>query len=164
MARGIRQVELLRGSGVTADVKKYTAYAIRGVDHGLVDGAGFYGMLVGHLKGVVREFVKGIWPSANGPLVRQAYLFIADVDAGIEAGEVDIDPVWIFGDRIEKAAVLDDIGVDGIVEAERIVRPVKCLVYMGWKIDPEIASSFWGVVTIAGNQAGECQQQGIRTG
>lgn len=164
MAGGIRQVELLSGSGVTADVKKDPADAIRGVDHGLVDGTGFDGMLVGHLKGVVGEFVKAVWPSAGGPLVRRSYLFITDIDAGVEAGEVDIDPVWIFGDRIEKAAVLDDIGVYRIVEAEGIIRPVKCLIYMRRKINPEIASPFWGVVAIAGNQTGEYQQQGIWTG
>ena len=115
MAGGIRQEELLGGSGIAADVKKDTADAIGVVDDGLVDRAGFNGVLKGHFEGVVDELVKFVWP----------YLLIADIDAGVEAGEIHIDPIRIFGDRIEKAAVLDDLRVNGIFEAERIVRLVE---------------------------------------
>ena len=107
-------------------------------------------MFVGHFEGVVAELVKSVGPD----------IFIADIDRCAETGEVDIDPVGIFGNGVEEAAVAGDAGVDGIVESIGIAGLVEGLVFVWGKIDLEIAFPFGGVVAVAGQQAAAGEGQG----
>ncbi len=140
VAGTVGQKKLPGGGCVAANVKKNAAYAVGCMDERLVDGTGFDGVLVNHLECIVAELVEIIG----------ADLFIADVYPGRQAGEVDIDPIRVLGDGIEEAAVLENIGVDGIVKAEWVALPVEGLVFMGRKVDPEVSPSFWRIRTVAG--------------
>jgi len=90
-----------------------------------------------------------------------ADVFIADVDRCAETGEVDIDPVGVFGNGVEEAAVAGDAGVDWIVESIGIAGLVEGLIFMWGEIDLEIAIPFGGVGAVAGQQAaaGEGQEE-----
>jgi len=83
----------------------------------------------------------------------KADVLIADIDRCAETGEVDIDPVGIFGNGVEEAAVPGDAGVDGIVESIGIAGLVEGLVFVWGEIDFEIAFPFGGIVTVAGQEA-----------
>jgi len=82
-----------------------------------------------------------------------ADVLIADIDRCAETGKVDIDPVRVFGNGVEEAAIAGDAGVDGIVESIGIARLVECLVFVWREIDLEIAFPFGGVGTVAGHEA-----------
>ena len=82
-----------------------------------------------------------------------ADVLIADIDRCAETGEVDIDPVGIFGNGVEEAAVAGDAGIDGIVESIGIAGLVEGLVFVWGKIDLEIAFPFGSVGTVAGQEA-----------
>ena len=143
MAGGIGEIELLSGGGVTADGEKDAAYAIGCLDDSRLYRAGLIDMFVGHFEGIVAELVKSVDPD----------ILIADIDRCAETGEVDIDPVGIFGNGVEEAAVAGDAGVDGIVESIGIAGLVEGLVFVWGEIDLEIAFPFGGVVTVAGQEA-----------
>lgn len=83
----------------------------------------------------------------------EADILIADIDRCAETREIDIDPVGIFGNGVEEAAVAGDTGVDGIVEGIGIAGLVEGLVFVRGKIDLEITFPFGGVGAVAGQQA-----------
>ena len=154
MAGGVGQEELIGGGGVTAYVEEDAADAVGCLDDGLIDGAGFGGMFEGHFESVVAELVKLVG----------AYSLIADIDTGVKAGEIDIDPIGIFGYGIEKTAVAYDPGVDGIFECIGEPGLVEGLVLVGGEIYLKITASFWGVDAITGKEEGEGQEQGRKAG
>ncbi len=133
MVRRVGDEELCGCRRITAYFKEDAAYAVGRPYDGIFDGAGLIGMFEGHLIGVVLQLVEAVL----------AYLFVADVDAGAKPGEVDIDPVWIFGDGVEIAAVPDDVGINGIFEGIGKFGAVKGLVLMRRKVDFKITSPFW---------------------
>ena len=133
MAGRVGDEELCGCRRIAANFKKDAAYAIWRLYDGIFNRAGLVGMFEGHLIGVVLQLVKAVW----------SYLFVADVDAGAEPGEVDIDPVWIFGDGVEIAAVPDDVSINGIFEGIGKVRAVEGLVLMRREVDFKITSPFW---------------------
>jgi len=152
MAGSVRQKELLGGGRVAADVEKDAPHSIWGMDHGLIDGTGLVGMFVGHFECIVGQFVKGI----------ESNLLIADVDPCRKAGKVHVDPIWVFRYGVEKAAVLEHVCVDGVLEAIGIARAVESLVLVAGEIDPKIPAAFGGVGAVTGLEAGEGQQQDVR--
>ena len=83
----------------------------------------------------------------------RADVLIADIDRCAKTGEVNIDPVGIFGNRVEEAAIAGDAGVDGIVESIGIAGLVEGLVFVWGEIDLEIAFPFGGIGTVAGHEA-----------
>ena len=83
----------------------------------------------------------------------EADVLITDIDRCAETGKVDIDPVRVFGNGVEEAAITGDAGVDGIVESIGIAGLVEGLVFVWGEIDLEIAFPFGGVVTVAGQEA-----------
>ena len=133
MAGRVGDEELCGCRGIAAYFKEDAADAVGCLYDGILDGAGLVGMFEGHLVGVVLQLVKIVF----------SYLFVADVDAGAEPGEVDIDPVWIFGDSVEIAAVPYDVGIDGIFEGIGKVGAVEGLVLMRRKVDLKITPPFW---------------------
>jgi len=141
MTGGVGKKELICGGGVSAYMEKDTSNAIRRPDDGLIDGAGLDAVFEGHFERVIPQLVK---------LVR-TYLFVTDINARIEPGEIDIDPIGILRHGIEKAAVPDDGRIDRIFEGIGIPRFIKGLVLMRRKIDLEITSSLRRIVAIAGN-------------
>lgn len=154
MAGRVGQEELLSGGCVAADVEKDATDAVWGLDHGLVDGAGLDRMLVGHLEGVVAELVESVG----------ADILIADIDPCAEAGKVDIDPIWVLRCFIEKAAILEDICIDGVLEAIGIAGAVESLVFVRGKIDPEITAPLRRVGAVTGYKTGKYQQNSGRYG
>ena len=143
MAGSIRQEELLSSGSVAANVEKDATDTIWGVDHGLVDRAGLDGVLVGHLECIVGQFIVRIGPN----------LLIAYINSGAKAGKVHIDPIGVLRHRIEKAAVLDDVCIDGVLKAIGIARAIERLILVRGEIDPEIPPAFGGVRVIAGLEA-----------
>ena len=89
----------------------------------------------------------------------EADILIADIDRCAETREIDIDPVGIFGNGVEEAAVAGDTGVDGIVEGIGIAGLVEGLVFVRGEIDLEIAFPFGGVGAVAGQQAAAGKSQ-----
>ena len=163
MAGSVRKEELLGGGCVATDMEKDASNSIWGMDHGLIDGTGLVGMLVGHLERIVGQLVKGV--ACLLRVVRWGTdVFIADIDFGIEAGEFDIDPVGILGNGVEVAAVADDVGIDGVFKAIGIAGTVESLVFVLREIDPEIPATFWRVGAVTGLEAGGGQQKNIREG
>ena len=154
MVDSVAQVELLSGGCVAADMEKDAADAIWGMDHGLVDGAGLDGMLVGHLEGIIGQLVKTIGPD----------LFIADIYFCVKAGKVNIDPVGVFRDGVEEAAIADNIRIDWVFEAKRIARAVESLVFVLREIDSEITASLRRVGAVTGYKTGKYQQNSGRYG
>src|SRR5580692_622829 len=110
MVGSIRQEELLCGSCVATDMEKDPSDTIWGMDHGLVDGAGLIGMLVGHLEGIVGQLVEGVGTD----------LFVADIYFCVKARKVNIDPIGIFRHRVEEATIADDVGIDREFEAKGV--------------------------------------------
>jgi hypothetical protein len=142
MAGRVRQEKLLGSGCVTADMKKDAADAVRGMDHGLVDGAGLGGMFVGHLEGIVSQFVVTIGPN----------LLIAYVNPGSKTGKIHVDPIRVLRRRVEKAGILNHICIDRVLEAIRIARAVECLIFVPGEIDPEISAASGRVGTVAGGK------------
>lgn len=83
----------------------------------------------------------------------EADILITDIDRCAETGKIDIDPVRVFGDGVEEAAIACDAGVDGIVESIGIAGLVEGLVFVWGEIDPEIAFPFGGIGAVAGHEA-----------
>lgn len=149
MAGRVGDEELCSCCRIAAYFKENAADAVWGSDDGILDGAGFVGMFEGHLIGVVLKFIKGVW----------SYLFVADVDTGAKPGKVDIDPVGIFGNGVEIAAIPDNAGINRVFEGIGKLRAVEGLVLMRGEIDLKIASSFWGIDPIAGKESKKSQEQ-----
>ena len=105
-------------------------------------------MLVSHFECIVGQFVVTIGP----------HLLITDVNPGSKTGKIHVDPIRILGYRVEKAAILDDVCIDGVLETIGIAGAVKCLVFVLGEIDPEIAPAFWRIRTITGLEAKKNQQ------
>src|SRR5579863_498207 len=105
-------------------------------------------MFVGHLEGIVGQFVVTIGPN----------LLIAYVNPGCKTGEIHIDPIRVLRHRVEKAAILDHIGIDRVLEAIRIAGAVEWLIFVSWKIDPEISPALWRVWTVTGLKTSDDQQ------
>jgi len=148
MAGSIRQEELLGSGCVAANVEKDATDAIWGVDHGLVDRAGLDGVLVGHPECIVGQFIVRIGSN----------LLIAYINSGAKAGKVDIDPIGVLRHLIEKAAVLDNVCIDWVLEAIGVAGTIECLILVRGEIDPEIPPAFGGVRAIAGLEAQNNQQ------
>src|ERR1700743_1692258 len=113
----VRQKKLLGRGSVTADMKKNATDTVGSMDNRLIDGTGLVSMFVGHLESVVGKFVKTV----ACPLRmtgRRSYLLVTDIDPCPETGEVDIDPIGILRHGIEKAAVLDYVGIHRILKAK----------------------------------------------
>lgn len=145
MAGRIGEEKLLGGGGIASHVEKYTADSVGCLNERRIDGTGFIGMLKGHFEGIVPKFVEAVGTD----------LLIADIDLCSKAGEIDIDPVGIFRNRVKKAAVPDDGGIDRIIKAIGIAGLVKGLILMGREVDPEIAFSLWRIGAVAGQQTRE---------
>ena len=154
MVGSVSQKELLSSGCIAADVEKDATDAIGGLDHGLVDGAGLDGMLVGHLEGIIGQLVETIGPD----------LFIADIYFCVKAGKVNIDPVGVFRDGVEKAGIADNGCIDWVFEAKRIAGAVEGLVLVRREIDPEITASLRRVGAVAGYKTGKYQQNPGRYG
>jgi len=154
MAGSIRQEELLCGSCVATDMEKDPSDTIWGMDHGLVDGAGLVGMLIGHLEGIVGQLVEGVGTD----------LLIADIYFCVKAWKVNIDPVRIFRDGVEEAAIADNIRIDWEFEAKGVAGTVESLVFVPGEIDPEIAPAFWRIGAVTGLEEGKGQQHDIGKG
>ena len=142
MAGGVGQVELLGCGGIAADMKEDTADAIGCLNDGLIDGTRLGGMLVSHFKSIVPELVEAIGP----------YLFIADIYPCGKTGKVDVDPVRIFRNAVEKAAIADDRRIYGIIETIWKAGAVEGLILMWGEVDPEITASLGCKGAITGQQ------------
>ena len=79
-------------------------------------------------------------------------MLIADIDLCVKTGKVDIDPVGIFRNGVEKAGIADNICIDWIVETIGIAGAVEGLVLVRREIDPEIAASLRRVGAVAGSR------------
>jgi hypothetical protein len=153
----IGKIELLGSGGVTADGEKNASDAIGCLDDSRLDRTGLISMFVGHFEGIVAELVERV-----GWLLRVllgADVFIADIDGCAETGKVDIDPVGVFGNSIEEAAITGDAGVDGIVKGIGIAGLIEGLVFVRGEIDLEIPFPFGGVGAVAGQQTAAGQGQ-----
>ena len=155
----ICEEELLGCGGLASYIEKDTADAVGGLNDGGVDGTGLISVLEGHFKGIVTEFVEAV----TGPDDTTGTLFgadrlIADIDPCGKTRKVDIDPIWIFRHAVEKTAVSDDIGIDGIFETIGIAGLVERLVLVGGEVDLEITFSFGCIGAVAGYQATEDQK------
>ena len=95
-------------------------------------------MLEGHFKSIVPQLLE---------LIR-TYGLIADINTPVETRKIDIDPIWVLGNRIEKTTVPDNIGVNGILEGIWEPRLIKDLVLMPGEIDLEIAPPLGSVNAI----------------
>lgn len=151
VAGGISKIELLGGSGVTANDEKDATDAIGCLNNRRLDGAGLVSMFVGHFEGIVAKLVESVvWLFR---ILLGADVFIADIDRCAEPGEVDIDPIGVFGDGVEKAAIAGNAGIDGIVESVGIAGLIEGLVFVRGEVDLEIAFPFGGVGAVTGQQA-----------
>jgi hypothetical protein len=108
----------------------------------------------GHLKGVIPQLIEFV----------QAYCFVTDIDACVESREIDVYPPGVRGYGIKIGTVFQDVGIDGIFESIGISGLIESLVLMGGEIDLEIAPSFWGVDTVAGEEKRENERKGSETG
>jgi hypothetical protein len=150
----VRDKELFGRSCIAADVKEDPSYPVAGYKGGVFDGAGLITVLESELEGVVAQLVKFVG----------AYHFVTDIDACAEAGEVDIYPPRVLGHGIEISAVLQDIGIDRILEAVGEAGLVKGLILMGREINFKIAPPLGGVNRVTGEEKGEDEDQRCETG
>jgi len=154
MAGRVGDEELVGRSGVAPDPEKVPAHSIRRCEDRVFDGAGLIRVLEGHLEGVVAQFIELV--ASNG--------FIADVDTGAEAGEIDVYPPGIFGNSVEIRAVLQYIGIHGILKGIRITGLVEGLVLMWWKIYFKITPAFGGVDAVAGKKESQKERESSEAG
>ena len=145
MMGGIRDKELLGGSGVAGDIEEDPSYSVMRDERGVFDSVGLIGMLEGKLVGVVSQPVEFVLP----------YCLVADVNACAEAGKVDVYPPGILGDGIEIRTVLQDLCIYGIFEGIGEAGLVKGLVLMGREIDLKIATTFGSVDGVTGEEEKE---------
>src|SRR6185437_1213975 len=120
MTRSIGKEELIGSRSVAPDMEKDAADAVGGLNDGLIDGTGLDAVLEGHFKGVVPQLVEFVWP----------YLFVTDVNACVESRKVDIDPIGILRQSIEKAGVFNDAGINRVFKGIGIPRFIEDLVLM----------------------------------
>jgi hypothetical protein len=117
-------------------------------------------MLEGHFEGVFAKLIETVaWTTMTG---LGSYRLVADVDAGGEAGKVHVYPVGVFGERVEEAAVLYDVGVSRVFKGIGEAWLVECLILVWGEVYFEVAPSFGGIYAITGKQ--EDQQQERETG
>jgi hypothetical protein len=95
-----------------------------------------------HLKSVLLQLVKAIRPD----------LLIADIDRGVEARELHIDPIGILRSAVKKTGVSGDPGIYRVLESIRKARLIKGLILMGRKIDLKIAFRSRRIGTVAARQ------------
>ena len=145
----IRHIELLGRGRIPADVEEDAADAISGPDRGIVDGSGLIGMLEGHFIGILLQFVEIIGPRAD--------LLVADIDPGVEAGEIDVDPIGVLRRLLEEAGIAQDAGVYGIFEGIGKARLIEGLVLVGREIYFVIAPRPGRIGVVA---AGQEQEEG----
>jgi hypothetical protein len=115
-------------------------------------------MLEGHFEGVFAELVETVAGPAMAGL--GSYCLVADIDAGSEAGEIDVYPVGVLGQGIEVAAVPYYVGIDGVFEGIGETGLIECLILVLGEVDLEIASSFGGIYAIAGQEEDQEQKGG----
>ena len=142
--------ELFGCGGVPADIEKDATDPVAGHHWGVIDGAGLIGMFKGHFIGILPELVKAI--GADG--------LVADIDPGIEPGEVDIDPIGVFGSGIEKARIPDDGRIGGIFKCVGESRLVKGLILVWREVYFEISFSFGCIYAVAGRKGCSRQESG----
>jgi hypothetical protein len=120
-------------------------------------------MLVGHLEGIVAELVERV-AQPLGIARWGADILIADINPCPEAWKVDVDPIWVLWYCVEKAAILEDICIDGVLEAIGIARAIESPVFVRREIDPEITASLRCVGAVTGYKTGKYQQNSGRFG
>ena len=152
----IRDKELFGGSRIPAYVEENTADAIGRPHRGVFDGSRFVGMLECHFVRIFLQLVEAVGIGA--------YLLVADIDPGVEAGEVDIDPVGVLGSFLEKARIAEDPGINGVFKRIREAGLVKGPVLMLGEIDLEIAPGPGGIPIVTGNCGQQAEGQEERRG
>jgi hypothetical protein len=111
-------------------------------------------MLEGHFESIIPQLVEAVLP----------YCFIADIDPGVECGEINIDPIWIFSGAIEKSAVLYHVRIHRVFEGIRIAGLVEGLVLMFRQVYFEIPPSFRSIVAVAGEKGAGAEPQNEQPG
>lgn len=140
VVRAVGEEKLLRRRCVAPYVKEDATYTVGCMDQGLVDSTRLDRVFHGHLEGVIDKLIEIIGPDS----------LVADIYPGGKARKVDIDPVWILRNGVKKAAVLQDVCINGVIEAIGIACWIECLVLMWRKVDPEVTLSLRCIRAITG--------------
>ena len=152
--RSICNKELMRRSRIASYAKIHSPYPILRLDGSLVDGGRLGSMLEGHFESIIPQLVETVL----------SYCLIADIDPGVESGEIYIDPIRIFSGAIEKSAVLYHIRIHRVFEGIGIAGLVESLVLVLRQVYFEIPSSFRGIVAVTGEKGAGAEPQNEQPG
>ena len=142
---GVRDKELPGSSGVSPDAEEDASYPIVGDEGRVFDGAGLIGVFEGELIGVIAQPVEFVC----------SYHLVADIDAGAEAGKVDVYPPRVLRDGIEIGAVFQDVGINRVFESIGEAGLVEGLVFVLREIDLKVGPPLGGIDGVAGKKEGE---------
>jgi len=115
MANRVCDKELPCRSGISSYLKENAANAVWRTHQRVPDRGSLGGMFIGQFKRVVDQLI----------ILIPGEVFIADIYPAIKPGEIDIDPIGVFGFIIKKCSVLDNLGINRVFERIRVTRFIK---------------------------------------
>ena len=86
MMSAIGNEKLATGGGISTNFEEYATQSIWRMHGRILDFGCLISMLVGHLEGIVHEFVEIVGSNC----------FVADIDLPVELRKINIDPVRIL--------------------------------------------------------------------
>jgi hypothetical protein len=111
----ITHKKLFGGSRVATYIEENTRNAQRRTNHRILNGRGFIGMFIGHFVSVFPQFIKIVSRNA----------FVADVNARMKLGKIDIDPKRVFRLVVKKRGIARNFCILGIFKGIGKIRFVE---------------------------------------